>query len=110
MSHPSDRARSCRKTPGREPWAMDREMHQLPIVKPSTMPMPAKAVDNARLDARCSRWGAMVLLVGLLAPAAAEEPAAVADPLPLRRLLISPERLPSELQRARQGALIQMPR
>src|SRR5207245_1216995 len=41
---------------------------------------------------------------------AAAEPAPLPDPLPLRRLLISPERLPFELQRARQGALVQMPR
>src|SRR6266852_2885318 len=42
--------------------------------------------------------------------ASAAEPAALPDPLPLRRLLISPERLPFELQRARQGALVQMTR
>ncbi|HLJ98123.1 MAG TPA: hypothetical protein VKU02_33495 [Gemmataceae bacterium] len=32
------------------------------------------------------------------------------DPLPIRRLLISPERLPMELQRARQGTLVQIAR
>src|SRR5260370_22704368 len=42
--------------------------------------------------------------------AAAAEPPALPDPVPLRRLLISPERLPFELQRARQGALVQMTR
>jgi hypothetical protein len=42
-----------------------------------------------------------------MAPAADPTPA---DPLPLQRLLISPERLPFELQRVRQGALIQMTR
>src|SRR5947207_9883822 len=32
------------------------------------------------------------------------------DPLPLRRVLIPPERVPRELERARQGVLVQMPR
>jgi hypothetical protein len=57
-----------------------------------------------------AQWG-IVLLVLLAAysplPAADDPPV---DPLPLRRLLISPERLPFELQQARQGTLIQMSR
>jgi hypothetical protein len=43
-------------------------------------------------------------------PGAAPEAGALPDPLPLRRLLISPERIPLELRRARQDALVQMPR
>src|SRR5260370_260449 len=41
--------------------------------------------------------------------AAAAEPPALPDPVPLRRLLISPERLPFELQRASGGVRVRMP-
>src|SRR5205823_4138780 len=56
-----------------------------------------------------------VLLVGLLGcvpglvPAADEE-AAPPDPLPLRRVQIPPGRVAAELERARQGMLLQLPR
>ncbi len=38
------------------------------------------------------------------------QPADVADPLPLQRVLVSPERLSRELERVRQGVLVQLPR
>src|SRR4051812_13224637 len=45
-----------------------------------------------------------VTLVALL-PAAQEE---LSDPLPIRRVLIAPERVPAEMKRVEQGVLVQM--
>lgn len=53
--------------------------------------------------------GILVLLPWRV-PVALAAPPALPDPVPLRRLLISPERLSVELQRVRQGTLLQMPR
>jgi hypothetical protein len=44
----------------------------------------------------------------IFSPSAAQEPAA--DPLPIRRVLIPPERVPAELERLRPGTLVRMPR
>ncbi|HYT90006.1 MAG TPA: hypothetical protein VEL76_14970, partial [Gemmataceae bacterium] len=54
---------------------------------------------------------AALALVGALLPllAAADEPTE-ADPLPLRRVLIPPARVAAELERARQGILVKLPR
>lgn len=38
------------------------------------------------------------------------EPDAAPEPLPLRRVVVPPERLPAELERVRQGLLVQLPR
>ena len=49
-----------------------------------------------------------MLVFGVLAgPAADAEPL---DPLPLRRVLVPPERVAAELERARQGTMVSMPR
>ncbi len=54
-------------------------------------------------------FGLGSLLAGLAA-FAEETPAALPDPLSLRRVLLSPERLQQELKKAREGVLVQMPR
>jgi hypothetical protein len=75
-------------------------------------PMP-----NAHRSSFPGRWGlvwSLVLgpwsLVLGLAAFAAESPATLPDPLPLRRVLLSPERLQEELKKVREGVLVQMPR
>src|SRR5262245_27985027 len=52
------------------------------------------------------RWH-LLIVVGLVASSPCQ---AQTDPLPLRRVVIPPERLPRELERARRGILVQMPR
>ncbi len=47
-------------------------------------------------------------LLGLRGGAAG--PPALADPVPLRRILLPPARVPAEVERARQGVLVKMPR
>src|SRR5438270_2532251 len=37
-------------------------------------------------------------------------PADVPEPVPLRRILVAPERLPQEMERVRQGTLLLLPR
>jgi hypothetical protein len=59
--------------------------------------------------ARCCLLAALLGCVPGLLPAADEEPPA-ADPLPLRRVQIPPNRVAAELERARQGTLLQLPR
>src|SRR6266508_3931801 len=52
-----------------------------------------------------------LLFLPLLLPAGARgDDGARPDPLPLRRLLLPPERVPAEMERAGQKRLIQMPR
>jgi hypothetical protein len=60
-------------------------------------------------------WTLMVLLVAVvlacaLPVALGEAPeAAPPDPVPIRRVLLTPERIPAEMEHVRQGALVQMP-
>src|SRR4051812_36910075 len=49
-------------------------------------------------------------LLPLLPGPAAADPPLKGDPLPLRRVLIPPSRVPAELARAKQGVLVKMPR
>ena len=67
-----------------------------------------------KADIMCLRAVIFVLLLGLagsLARIEAEEPGeSLPDPVPLRRVLIPAERVPAELERARQGILVQLPR
>jgi hypothetical protein len=53
----------------------------------------------------------LLLVVGFLSATWADELGETfADPVPLRRVLIPPERVPAELERVRQGILVQLPR
>ncbi len=52
----------------------------------------------------------LCLLLVCVSGDAAEPPAApVASPIPVRRIAVSPDRLPQELERVKQGVLVQLP-
>jgi hypothetical protein len=57
--------------------------------------------------ATLSAWGMLATLIFSLAPALAEAPA---DPLPLQRIIVPADRIAAELERVRQGVLVQQPR
>src|SRR6266436_3833499 len=77
-------------------------MRMAPGKLPLSKPTGCKRARTALLLACCATITAFI-------PAALGElPADTQDPLPLRRLLIAPERVAAEMKRVEQGILVQM--
>ncbi len=69
-------------------------------------------ISNIRCRRPLGRWAALwSLVIGHWSLVIAQgPPATLPDPLPIRRVVLSPERLQQELKRLRDGVLVQMPR
>src|SRR5262249_11764914 len=70
-------------------------------------PKPARRSDCSWRFSLCLP---LVALLPLLPGPAGADPPSKADPLPLRRILVTPSRMAAELERARQGVLVKLPR
>ena len=67
--------------------------------------VPAALVALASLPSAQAQLGGAFPVIPVSPNTAAE-----ADPIPLRRVVVAPERVLTELERARQGVLVQLPR
>src|SRR4051812_6124708 len=75
-----------------------------------TAPGPPPPTTSSRAARVGLLLASCVAIVAVLPAAQGDLPAELPDPLPLRRLLIAPERVPAEMKRVEQGVLIHMTR
>src|SRR5713101_3862120 len=71
-------------------------------------------IQNSKFKIQNKKWATVIASFCILhfsfLVAGAGQPAALEDPLPIKRMLIPAGRLPAELEKVRQGVLVSMPR